>query len=253
MRKQIARFFASRKGMNVETLNDWTAREWLGFAWLLGCRLLRGILVRLRLGKTSGLVLCEKKVRLLYPRCIRAGRSLSLEEGCEIVGLSKRGVVFGNRCTMGRFATIRPTNVLVDEAGEGLKMGDHSNIGAYSYIGCSGYIELGDNVMMGPRVNLLAENHNFERTDVPMKEQGVSRGTIIIEDDCWLGANCSVLSNVRIGRGSIVATGAVVTKDVPPYSIVAGVPARVIRSRVSTTLHPTDSGSRAIWVTGLSD
>jgi acetyltransferase-like isoleucine patch superfamily enzyme len=105
----------------------------------------------------------------------------------------------------------------------------------YSFIGCSGYIEIGNNVMMGPRVNLLAENHNFEQTDFPMKDQGVTRGTIVIEEDCWLGANCSVLSNVRIGRGSIVATGAVVTKDVPPYSIVGGVPARIIKSRIGVS------------------
>lgn len=234
MRKWIAVFFATRKGMNPETLEDWKLPEWIEFGWILGLRLIRGLTVRVRLGRVSGFVLCERKVRLYYPRSIRAGRSFSLEEGCEIVGLAKRGVVFGNRCTVGRFATIRPTNVLVNEAGEGLKLGDNSNIGPYSFIGCSGYIELGHNVMMGPRVSLLAENHNFEQTNIPMKDQGVTRGTIVIEDDCWLGANCSVLSNVRIGRGSIVATGAVVTKDVPPYSIVGGVPAKIIKSRFAS-------------------
>jgi acetyltransferase-like isoleucine patch superfamily enzyme len=228
----ISNFFAGKKGVKASALKEWQLREWFEFVWVLGFRILRGLLVKLRIGKSSGMVLCEKNVRLYYPRCIRAGKSFSLEEGCEIVGLSKRGVVFGNRCTVGRFATIRPTNVLVNEAGEGLKMGDNSNIGPYSWVGCSGHIEIGNNVMMGPRVNLLAENHNFELTDIPMKEQGVTRGTIVIEDDCWLGANCSVLSGVRIGRGAIVATGAVVTKDVPPYSIVGGVPAKVIRSRV---------------------
>lgn len=233
MRKVIADFFASRKQLQANVLKDWSLREWIDFTWLLGLRLLRGMVVKIRIGHAKGFVLAEKGVRLIYPRCIRAGRSFSMEEGSEIVGLSKRGVVFGDRCTVGRFASIRPTNVMVNEAGEGLKLGNNSNIGPYSWIGCSGYIELGDNVMMGPRVSLLAENHNFERTDIPMKEQGVTRGTIVIEDDCWLGANCSVLSGVRVGRGSIIATGAVVTKDVPPWSIVAGVPARVIRTRAS--------------------
>ncbi len=226
-----SKYFATRKGLDSARLSDWSLREWVGLIFLLGVRLLRGGWVRLRLGHASGLVLCERAVRLLYPRMIRVGRAFSLEEGCEIVGLSKRGVVFGDRCTVGRFASIRPTNVLIDEAGEGLKVGDHSNIGSYSFIGCSGYIEIGNNVMMGPRVNLLAENHNVERTDVPMKEQGVTRSFIKIEDDCWLGAGCSVLAGVTIGQGSVVATGAVVTKDVPSYSVVAGVPARVIKSR----------------------
>jgi len=231
MRKQIAGFFAARKQLSPDTLDDWRLREWLGFVWVLGFRILRGLLIKARVGRSDGLVLAEKGIRLLYPRMIHAGRSFSLEEGCEIVGLSKRGVVFGDRCTVGRFATIRPTNVLVNEAGEGLKIGNNSNIGPYSWIGCSGFIEIGSNVMMGPRVNLLAENHNFKRTDIPMKEQGVSRSFIKIEDDVWLGANCSVLSGVTIGKGSIVATGAVVTKDVPPFSIVGGVPARILRSR----------------------
>jgi acetyltransferase-like isoleucine patch superfamily enzyme len=222
---------AGRKGLAPRSLDAWRGREVAALAGLLLERWCRGWRVRWRLGFAGPGLLCERGVRLYHARHIRVGGRFSLEEGCEIVGLSKRGVVFGDRCTVGRFACIRPTNVLLAEAGEGMKVGDHSNIGPYSFIGCSGYVEIGSNVMMGPRVNLLAENHNFDRTDVPMKEQGVTRSTIVIEDDCWLGANSSVLAGVRIGRGSIVATGAVVTKDVPPYSIVGGVPARVIRSR----------------------
>lgn len=224
-------------------LEDWGWRETVSCMILLLRRLWRGIWVRWHLGACAGWVLSERHVRLYYPRHIRAGRRLSLEEGCEIVGLSKRGVVFGERCTVGRFATIRPTNVLVDEAGEGLRVGDHSNIGAYSYIGCSGYIELGARVMMGPRVSLLAENHNAERTDVPMKDQGVTRSFIRIEDDCWLGAGSTVLAGVTIGRGSIVAAGAVVTKDVPPGSVVGGVPARILKQRGDTSAESQSSGA----------
>lgn len=219
------------KNIDVMDLLFWKAPEILSFLWTAGWRILRGAVVKLRMGCASGLVLCEKRVRLYHLKHIQAGRGFSLEEGCEIVGLSKRGIIFGDRCTVGRFATIRPTNVLLGEAGEGLKLGDHSNIGAYSYIGCSGYIEIGANVMMGPRVNLMAENHNFERTDMPMKEQGVTRSFIKIEDDVWLGVGSSVLAGVTVGKGSIVAAGAIVTKDVPPYSVVGGVPAKVIKKR----------------------
>jgi acetyltransferase-like isoleucine patch superfamily enzyme len=215
-------------------LEGWQFRELWSFLWMLSWRLWRGIWVRLRLGSCAGWVLAERRVRIYHARHIRAGRRLNLEEGCEIVGLSKQGIVFGDRCTVGRLASIRPTNVLIDEPGEGMRMGDHSNIGSYCYIGCSGFVSIGSGVMMGQRVNLLAENHNYERTDRPMKDQGITRGSIIIEDDCWLGAGCSVLAGVRIGHGSIIAAGAVVTKDVPPLSIVGGVPARVIRQREAT-------------------
>lgn len=235
--RKCAQFFALRKGIPAEQLADWRLREWLGLVALLCARALRGVWVRLRIGRANGWILSERRVRLIYPRAIRAGRSFSLEEGCEIVGLAKRGIVFGDRCTVGRFACIRPTNVLVNEAGEGLCVGDHSNIGPYSFVGCSGYIKIGSNVMMGPRVNLLAENHNTDRTDLPMKAQGVTRSFITIEDDCWLGAGCTVLAGVTVGRGAVVAAGAVVTKDVPPYAIVGGVPSRIIKSRQQLDAH----------------
>ena len=64
-----------------------------------------------------------------------------------------------------------------------------------------------------------------------MKEQGVTRGTVKIGNDCWIASHAVILANVTIGEGSVIAAGSVVTKDVPPYSIVAGVPAKVIGSR----------------------
>lgn len=222
---------AARKNLPPGALDEWRAWEMLGFACLVARRLLRGLCVKLRVGHAAGPVLCERGVRLYYARHIRAGRQLNLEEGCEIVGLSKRGIVFGNRCTVGRGAIIRPTNVLAGEPGEGLRVGDFSNIGAHSYIGCSGFIEIGTGVMMGPRVNLMAENHNFSKTDIPMKDQGVTREFIKIGDDVWIGVGATVVAGVTVGRGAIIAAGAVVTKDVPDFAIVGGVPARVIRLR----------------------
>lgn len=221
-----------KPGLHKGDLSAWGNRELMSLSCLLVIRLLRGLLVRVRLKSSRGAVLCDRGVRLYHPRHIAAGRWLNLEEGCEIVGLSKRGIVLGDRCTIGRSAVIRPTNVLLDEPGEGLRLGDNSNIGAFSYVGCSGFIEIGQRVMMGPRVNLLAENHAFGQVDVPIKSQGVIRSEIHIEDDCWLGAGCTVLAGVRIGRGSVVGAGAVVTRDLPEYSVAVGVPARVVHSRL---------------------
>lgn len=222
---------ARAKGVDPATLRDWRLPEWCGFFIVAGTRLLRGAWLKLRARHINGWMLCDARARVLFPRHLRAGRQFSLEDGCLIIALSKRGVTFGDRCTVGRSATIAPSNPLLGEPGEGLRVGDHSNIGPYAYIGCSGFISIGNHVMMGPRVNLLAEQHNFERTDVLMKEQGVTRSFITIEDDCWIGANTTILAGVTVGRGSIIAAGAVVTRDVPPFTVVGGVPAKVIRAR----------------------
>lgn len=94
-----------------------------------------------------------------------------------------------------------------------------------------GRIEIGDNVLIGPGVVLRASDHRFSRIDIPIAEQGHDAGVIIIGDDVWMGANVTVLAGVAIGDGAVVAAGAVVTKDVVPYAVVGGVPARVIGSR----------------------
>ena len=86
--------------------------------------------------------------------------------------------------------------------------------------------------MMGTDVTIITRNHRFDRTDIPMMEQGFEEERpVYIGNDVWIGDRALILPGVHIGDGSIIAAGAVVTKDVPPYSIVAGVPARKIRDR----------------------
>jgi len=183
------------------------------------------------MGASKGLVMVGKGTTLRYAKHLYAGRDLIIEDYAEVNCMASKNIVIGDRVTIGRFATIRPSNAYGGEVGVGLKIGNNSSIGTYNYIGCSGYIEIGNNVMMGPRVGLFAENHNFDRTDIPMHEQGVKREFIIIEDDCWIGTNSVILAGVTIGKGSIIAAGSVVTRDVEPYSMVGGVPAKVIKMR----------------------
>ncbi|MBU0517775.1 glycosyltransferase [bacterium] len=197
----------------------------------LGMALLRGLWHRSFLKQTQGLYFIGKRVKLRNRKHIYLGRNFIAEDDCEIQGASKSGIRFGDNVTVGSFSMIRPSGYYGRELGVGLKVGDRSNIGPFAYIGCSGGITIGDDVMMGPRVSLFAENHNFKGADVTMRSQGVTRQPIVVEDDCWLASGSIILAGVTVGKGSIVAAGSVVTKNVPPYSIAAGSPAQVIKSR----------------------
>ncbi len=192
---------------------------------------IRGTAKRIFFGKSAGIVLIGKDVKIPYAHNLFVGKNFIAEDNCEINCLAEKKIHIGNRVTIGKFVIIRPANIYGGPIGEGLHIGNNSNIGAYSYIGCSGYIEIGSNVMISPRVSIYAENHNTDNVTIPMKEQGVTRSFVKIEDDCWIAANSVILSGVTIGHGSVVAAGSVVTKDVPPYSIVAGVPAKIIMKR----------------------
>ena len=193
---------------------------------------LRGSRRRIGFKRAKGVTFIGKHVTLRNKRYISAGRNFIADDFSEIEGLSKHGITFGDRVTVGRFAIIRGSRQYGAAAlGEGLLVGNNSNIGPYCYIGCSGGIRIGNNVMMAPRVSIFAENHNFEDVELTLKEQGVKRAPVIIEDDCWIASHSVILAGVTIGRGSVVAAGSVVTKSMPPYSIIAGVPARVIKSR----------------------
>lgn len=118
--------------------------------------------------------------------------------------------------------------------GSDISIGSNSSIGPYAQIigsGWGGSLTIGDNVMMGPEVVILLSEHNHDRTDIPMNQQGVRITKIVIEDDVWIGMRTMILRGVTIGKGSIIGAGAVVTKDVPPYAIVGGIPAKVIKYR----------------------
>ena len=200
--------------------------------WRLIPFVIRGVWERLFIGSAKGWVLVGKQVSVRYAGYLEAGNDLIIEDYAEINARSSRKIILGNRVTIGKYAIIRPGNLYGGEMGEGLKVGDHSNIGPYSYIGCSGHIEIGNHVMISPRVSIYAENHVFDEVTQTIKSQGVVRKNVIIEDDCWIAANSIILAGVTIGKGSVVAAGSVVTSDVPPYSVVGGVPARLIKKRL---------------------
>ncbi len=113
-----------------------------------------------------------------------------------------------------------------------LTIGDHTSINSGVIFGLTCELTLGKNVLVADNVSFRTADHEFSDVDRPMVEQGERRGSIVVEDGVWLGANVTVLRGVRIGRDAIVGANAVVTRDVPACAIVGGVPARLIRSRL---------------------
>lgn len=111
-------------------------------------------------------------------------------------------------------------------------IGEYTQINPFTVIYGGSGVQIGKNVMIAPHCMLAAGNHDFKQTDKPIRFAGnLSKGPIIIEDNVWIGANCTITDGVKVGRDAVVGANSVVTKDVEPYSIVGGVPARVLGFR----------------------
>ena len=113
-----------------------------------------------------------------------------------------------------------------------LTVGNNVRLGKYLILNCAAPIFIGNNVMIGPGVVITTLNHGYTDLTIPMRSNKEEIKPIVIEDDIWIGAHSIILPGVKIGKGAIIAAGAVVTRDVEQYSIVGGVPAKKIKSRM---------------------
>ena len=130
------------------------------------------------------------------------------------------------RFSLGDYSVIESFACINNAVGDVI-IGNHTRIGLHNTI--IGPVKIGNNVNLAQGITVTALNHNFSDSNKRIDEQGVSTNPVTIEDDVWIGANAVVLPGVKIGNHCVVAAGAVVTKDVPPHSLVAGVPAKVIK------------------------
>lgn len=114
-----------------------------------------------------------------------------------------------------------------------IRIGNNTQIGEYNHITATDYIEIGNNVLTGPFCLITDNSHGnntLEESEVnPFERQIVSKGPVIIEDYVWIGEGAQIMPGVTIGKSSIIASNAVVTHSIPPYSIVAGCPAKIIK------------------------
>ena len=112
-----------------------------------------------------------------------------------------------------------------------IEIGENCSIGPYSIIYGHGGVTIGNNVLIAGATMIIPNNHNFKDTSVPIAFQGNESLGIVIEDDVWIGHACSILDGIKIGQGSVIAAGSVVNENVEPYSIMGGVPAKLLMKR----------------------
>jgi galactoside O-acetyltransferase len=187
-----------------DELRDWSAALVGALPGRAG-RLLRRLYYGVLLRKSGARLSIGRRVEIGCPRNIELGDDIYLVDGAVLraCGSSRLRIA-------GRFAANGNARVIADGDGE---------------------IVIGHSVMLGPNVVIRASNHASERSDVDIWQQGQRSGRIVIGDDVWIGANAVVVPDVTIGSHVVVAAGAVVTRDVPDYAVVAGVPARIIADR----------------------
>lgn len=195
-------------------------------------QIVRGVKIKLLASKCKGIIFLGKNVVIQHGYLIAAKKGLILEDNVQINALSKKGLKFGANVSLGKQTIIACTGVIAD-LGVGIEIGNNTGINAQCYLGGQGGIKIGNDVIIGPGVKIFSENHNFNSPDLVIRKQGVNRKGVIIEDNCWIGAGSIILDGVTIKSGSIIAAGSVVTKDTLANSIAAGIPAKVIKSRIN--------------------
>ena len=159
-------------------------------------------------------------IRLIAPLYQHRGRGSKIYHSVRMDTPPYRKFSLGRRSVVESYACIN--NAVGD-----VIIGDHTRIGLHCTV--IGPVTIGSHVNLAQGITITALNHSFEDATKRIDEQGITTKQVVIGDDVWIGTNAAILPGVTIGRHSVVAAGAVVTKDVPEHSLVAGVPAKIIK------------------------
>lgn len=180
------------------------------------------------LGESGKNPIIGKHVTFRHPKKIRLGDCISIDEGSllDASGTSKEGIVIGNDVIVSR-------NCVIQGKTGSVKIDDRADIGCNVVISSVSGIHIGKSTLIAANCCIGGARYYSKVKDKPMMDQGVySKGPIVIGDDVWIGAGAIILDGVKLGHGCIVGAGSVVTKEVPEYAIVTGVPAKILKHRL---------------------
>ncbi|MEX2557844.1 MAG: acyltransferase [Actinomycetota bacterium] len=201
----LGRSFPVRVGRTLRFI--WSHRLYTWRYWVLGIRFLRFKITHPHI-KTEGFVFLGPKVEVY----------------------ARRGY---GRLTLGRWVWIGKGNAIRCHEGN-LRIGNKVVFGAKNTINCYLDIDIGDDCIFADWIYVCDFDHKYEDLNVTIKKQGIVKSPVVIGRDCWIGEKSTILRGVTVGEGSVVASHALVNRDVPPRSIVGGVPAKVLKTRVGT-------------------
>ncbi|MBW3491682.1 DapH/DapD/GlmU-related protein [Bacillus sp. FDAARGOS_1420] len=193
--------------------------------------LCRGYYRKIGLRGCGRILFVGRRVQLKNKNLIEFGSGVTLEDYVLLDGLSKNGLKIGNNVKIGSHSIVACSGSLKN-LGKGLIIGDDSGIGDFSFFGAAGGIKIGSNVIMGQNVRFHSENHNFDRIDIPIKEQGVTNKGIAVGNDCWIGSGAVFLDGVEVGEGCVIGANTLVNKNIPAYSVAVGNPVKIVKSRL---------------------
>jgi acetyltransferase-like isoleucine patch superfamily enzyme len=197
-------------------------------SWVPGALglVLRARLYPCLLGACGRNVTFGTNVVLRHPRKITIGDDVAIDDGCvlDAKGTANQGIRIGSRVFLGR-------NTLLACKDGDIVLEDGVNISYNCVVFSASSVRVGAETLVAAYCYLVGGGHDFDRADLPVVQQGRPSRGIAVEPGGWLGTGAAVLDGVTVGANAIVGAHAVVTEDVPPFAIVAGVPARVIRDR----------------------
>lgn len=190
--------------------------------------LLRKKLYRTLLGKVGHRVVFGRSLTLRHPQKIYLGNNVIIDDYAvlDAKGSDNKGIVIGDNVIIGR-------NTVISCKNGNIVIGDNTNIAMNCFIQSGKRVTIGKNVLFAAYAYVIGGgDHETDRTDIPIISQGQVIKGITIEDNCWIGAAAKILDGVSLGKDCIVGAGAVVTRSVPEFTVIGGVPARRLRSRI---------------------
>lgn len=205
----------------------------LTFAFATVIQLCRGTKLLLR-GRFPKWMLLGRNVRFRYLSRIQFGKMLKAGDNVLFSALGKRGISLGNNVSIGSYSQVVVSTTL-NNPGDGIYIGDRVGIGEFAYLGGGGGLKIGSDCIVGQYFSCHPENHHYQDIESLIRLQGVSRKGIEIGSGCWIGSKVTILDGSKIGNHCVIAAGAVVSGSFPDHSVIGGVPARIIKSRLQQT------------------